>query len=87
MGVKHVGIAPTGKIRWAVSERKAKEIKCERAQVEGGIGTLKSPRYGFNKPDARSTRAMKTYGQRAFLGFNMMKLIREQMNQQLAMAA
>ena len=45
--------------------------------MEGGIGTIKSSRYGFNKPNAKSTAAMARCGQRAILGFNMRKLTRE----------
>jgi IS5 family transposase len=84
MGVKHVGIAPQGKAEWAVSKTMADRIKRERAQVEGCIGTIKSPIYGFNKPNARSVQAMATYGHRAILGFNLRKLIREQLKLQLA---
>jgi hypothetical protein len=76
-GVRHVGIAPTGKTPWSVSVRKAEEIRRERAQVEGTIGVLKSRKYRFNKPDARSTRSMETYGHRSFLGFNLCKTLRE----------
>jgi IS5 family transposase len=77
LGVKNVGIAPKGKAGWAVSSKKEKEIKRERARVEGAIGTLKSSLYGFNKPSARSSSAMVRYGQTAILGFNMRKMIRE----------
>ena len=77
LGVKNVGIAPTGKTPWVVSETLRKSIVRERAQVEGGIGTIKSSRYGFNKPNAKSTAAMAWCGQRAILGFNMRKLTRE----------
>lgn len=88
MGVKHVGIAPTGNTPWAVSATKQKEIVRERAQVESGIGTIKSSRYGFNKPNAKSTAAMDWCGQRAILGFNMRKLTRElQKLQRVAAAA
>jgi hypothetical protein len=45
--------------------------------VEGGIGTIKSSRYGFNRPAARSTDMMGACGQRAVLGFNVTKLVRE----------
>ena len=76
-GKKIVGIAPTGKTPWVVSETLRKSIVRERAQVEGGIGTIKSSRYGFNKPNAKSTAAMAWCGQRAILGFNMRKLTRE----------
>jgi transposase, IS5 family len=77
LGVRDVGIAPTGKAKWSVSENKAERIRRERAQVEGSIGTAKSKKYGFNKPDAKSTPAMETYGHRSFLGMNLMKMVRE----------
>jgi len=74
--VKHVGVAPTGNSAWHVSEAKEKHIKRERAQVEGCIGTIKRDKYGFNKPDAKSTEAMISYGHRGILGFNMNKLVK-----------
>lgn len=77
LGVKHVGIAPKGRADWQVSSKKEKDIKRERARVEGSIGTLKSSLYGFNKPNARSTSAMVRCGQSSILGFNMRKMIRE----------
>ena len=77
LGVKHVGIAPTGKAKWSVGESVAEKIRCERAQVEGVIGNVKSKKYGFNKPNAKSTRSMETCGHRSFLGFNLAKIVRE----------
>jgi hypothetical protein len=77
LGVKHVGIAPTGKAKWSVSEKMAEEIRQERAQVEGVIGNIKSKKYGFNKPNTKSTRAMETSGHRSFLGFNLCKAVRK----------
>ena len=74
--VKHVGVAPTGTAAWDVSETKEKHIRRERAQVEGCIGTIKRDKYGFNKPDAKSTEAMVSYGHSAILGFNMNKLVK-----------
>jgi hypothetical protein len=44
--------------------------------VEGGIGSIKSGRHGFNKPAARSATTMGGAGQRAVLGFNINKLVR-----------
>lgn len=76
LGVKHVGIAPTGKANWEVSEARAEVIRRERAQVEGVIGNLKSKKYGFNKPNVKSTMAMETSGHRSLLGFNMCKALR-----------
>ena len=76
LGVKNVGIAPTGKTKWSVSEKMSEVIRRERAQVEGVIGSIKSKKYGFNKPNVRSTLAMESSGQRSFLGFNMAKALR-----------
>jgi len=73
-GVKHVGIAPRGKKEWPVSQKMAEQIRCERAQVEGSIGTIKSSRYGFTKPRAFSTAALERCGHRAILGFNLRKM-------------
>lgn len=86
LGVKNVGIAPKGKASWLVLEKMQEKIRRERAQVEGCIGTIKSSRYGFNKPNARSTNAMESYGQRAILGFNMKKMMKELTLQQMKAA-
>lgn len=76
-GVKHVGVAPKGRDEWAVSKTMMERIKRERALVEGSIGTLKSKKYGFNKPNARSKEAMARCGHRSIVGFNLMKLVKE----------
>lgn len=76
-GVKEVGLAPRGKAEWTVSAATKKKLVSERAQVEGGIGTLKHAKYGFNRPAARSVRMMGFCGQSAALGFNLNKLVRE----------
>lgn len=75
-GVKEVGLAPLGAAKWAVSEAVRKKLVKERALIEAGIGTIKHPRYGFNKPAARSVDKMGVCGQRALLGFNLGKLVR-----------
>ena len=75
-GVRHVGIAPTGKTPWAVTDKMRRFIVNERAQIEGGIGTAKSYKYGFGRPAARSARMMTACGQRAILGANLTKLAR-----------
>ncbi len=77
LGVKNVGIAPTGKAKWDVSDTMAESIRRERAQVEGLIGNVKSKKYGFNKPNVKRTRAMETCGHRSFLGFNLAKAVRK----------
>lgn len=77
LGVKEVGLAPRGRTHWAVSsERIRKELVRERAMVEGGIGAVKSTRYNFHRPRARSVRMMGASGQLAVLGFNLNKLVR-----------
>jgi hypothetical protein len=76
-GVKQIAVAPRGKARWAVGGRVKDQLVRERAQVEGCIGAMKSPRYGFHRPAARSTEMMGVCGQRAALGFNLNKLVRE----------
>lgn len=76
LGVKHIGLAPRGRAHWRVSGKMKDTLVSERAQVEGGIGTIKCGKYGFNKPAARSAATMGACGQRAVLGFNLNKLIR-----------
>lgn len=76
-GVKHVGVAPTGRARWNLGPRIKKRVLQERCRVEGAIGALKRHRYGFNLPNARSTKMIATCGQRAILGLNLNKLVRD----------
>ena len=76
-GVKDVGLAPLGQAKWVVSEKVKDELVRERALIEAGIGTIKCNKYGFNKPAARSIEKMGVCGQRAVLGFNLNKLVRE----------
>lgn len=75
-GVQEVGLAPRGKANWAVGKKVKEKLVNERAQVEGSIGTVKSTRYGFNRPAARSVEMMGVCGQRAVLGLNLNKLVR-----------
>ena len=86
LGVKNVGIAPTGKAKWDVSKKMSESIRRERAQVEGVIGSVKSKKYGFNKPNVKSTLAMEMSGHRSCLGFNLTKALKKINNQQLQMA-
>jgi len=76
-GVKDVGLAPRGKAKWVVEGKVKEKLVKERAQCEGGIGAVKSRRYGFHRPGARSAGKMATFGQMAVLGFNLNKLVRE----------
>jgi hypothetical protein len=76
LGVRDVGLAPRGKTGWAVSESTREKLVKERALVEAGIGAVKSSRYNFHRPRARSMRMMGACGQLALLGFNLNKLAR-----------
>ncbi len=76
LGVQEVGLAPQGRAGWAVSESSKQKLVRERALVEAGIGAVKSSRYNFHRPRARSVRMMGAYGQMAVLGFNLNKLAR-----------
>ena len=73
-GVKNVGLAPRGQSPWEVGPRTKRRLMNERAKIEGCIGTVKGPKYGFNKPAAKSVEMMGACGQRAVLGFNLYKL-------------
>ena len=76
LGVRDVGLAPQGKADWAVQGKVKEKLIAERALVEGGIGTIKAGKYGFNKPAAKSVDTMAMCGQRAVLGFNLNKMVR-----------
>jgi len=75
LGVREVGLAPRGKATWQVAGKVKDKLVSERAQVEGCIGSVKSRKYGFNKPAAKSAAGMGVCGQRSVLGFNLNKLM------------
>jgi len=77
LGVRQVALAPRGRTQWAVSGRVRERLVKERAEIEAGIGAVKSGRYGFHRPAARSVAMMGACGQRAVLGFNLNKLVRQ----------
>jgi len=74
LGVRHIGLAPRGRAAWEVEGATKRRLVSERVRVEGSIGTLKSRRYGFNRPRARSEAMMGVCGQRAVLGMNLTKM-------------
>ena len=75
LGVKDIGLAPRGRLAWEVEGATKRRLVSERTRVEASIGTVKCPRYGFNRPRARSEEMMKHCGQRALLGFNLNRLV------------
>jgi hypothetical protein len=76
-GVKQVGIQPKGKRPWLVAEAVRDQIRSERGQTEGVIGTLKSNRYNFNKPKERLWQTLEMAGPRSILAFNLNKFMRD----------
>ena len=76
-GVKDVGIQPKGKRPGSVAEAVRDQIRSERGQTEGVIGTLKSNRYKFNKPKERLWQTLEMAGPRSILSFNLNKLMRD----------
>jgi hypothetical protein len=76
-GVKDVGIQPKGQRPWSVAEGVREQIRTERGQTEGVIGTLKSNRYQFNKPKARLWPTLEMAGPRSILSFNLNKFMRD----------
>lgn len=76
-GVKQVGIQPKGKRPWSVAEMVREQIRSERGQTEGVIGTLKSNRYKFNKPKERLWQTLEMAGPRSILSFNLNKFMRD----------
>lgn len=82
LGVRDVGLAPQGQARWLVAGKVKDRLVSERAQVEAGIGAIKCGKYGFSRPAAKSATTMGVAGQRAVLGFNLNKLIREMAERQ-----
>ena len=76
-GIEKIGIQPKGKAKWLVSEEDQKTVISQRGQTEGSIGTLKSKRYGFNKPLERKEDTIQMAGQRSILSFNLNKFMKD----------
>jgi hypothetical protein len=76
-GVKEVGIQPKGQGAWHVAEAVRATVRSERGKTEGIIGTLKTDKYGFNKPKERLWPTLEMAGPRSILSFNLNKLMRD----------
>ncbi len=76
-GVKKVGIQPKGKGKWHVAEEDRQTVKSVRGMTEGSIGTLKTDKYGFNKPKERGWETLQATGQRSFLSLNLNKFMKD----------
>lgn len=76
-GVKAIGIQPKGQGTWCVAEVVRDTVRSERGKTEGIIGTLKTAKYGFNKPKERLWQTLEMAGPRSILSFNLNKLMRD----------
>jgi len=76
-GVKQIGIQPKGTRAWSVAEAVRETVRSERGKTEGIIGTLKTAKYGFNKPRERLWQTLEMAGPRSVLSCNRNKLMRE----------
>jgi hypothetical protein len=76
-GVKECGIQPKGQGAWHVAEAVRETVRSERGRTEGIIGTLKTDKYGFNKPKERLWQTLEMAGPRSVLSFNLNKLMRD----------
>ena len=69
--IPKLGIQPTGQAPWLVAEADRPAVASQRGLMEGSIGTLKSPAYGFNRPRERSLETLLRAGQQSFLALNL----------------
>jgi len=76
-GVNEIGIQPKGKGAWRVAEAVRETVRSERGKTEGIIGTLKTDKYGFNKPKERLWQTLEMAGPRSLLSCNLHKLMRD----------
>ena len=76
-GVKQIGIQPKGHGAWHVAEAVRETVRSERGKTEGIIGTLKTDKYGFNKPKERLWQTLEMAGPRSILSYNLNKLMRD----------
>ena len=76
-GVKEIGIQPKGHGAWHVAEAVRETVRSERGKTEGIIGTLKTDKYGFNKPKERLWQTLEMAGPRSILSCNLNKLMRD----------
>jgi hypothetical protein len=76
-GVKEIGLQPKGQGAWHVAEAVRETVRSERGKTEGIIGTLKTDKYGFNRPTERLWQTLEMAGPRSILSFNLNKLMRD----------
>ena len=76
-GIQQLGIQPKGQRAWYVAEDVRQTVRSERGKTAGIMGTLKTAKYGFNKPKERLWQTLEMAGPRSLLSFNLNKLMRD----------
>jgi hypothetical protein len=76
-GGKQMGLQPKGQRAWQVAEAVRQTVRSERGKTEGIMGTLKTDKYGFNKPTERLWQTREMTGPRSILFFNLNQLMRD----------
>jgi hypothetical protein len=76
-GITQIGIQPKGQRAWHVAEEVRQTVRSERGKTEGIIGTLKTDKYGFNKPKERLWQTLEMAGPRSILSYNLNKFMRD----------
>ena len=77
VGVENNCIFPKGRKKMNVSSEVLAMARRERSLNEASIANLKSKKYNFTKPRARSTQTCDHKGFSAMLGFNLNLLLRD----------
>lgn len=77
VGVENICIFPKGRRKMKVSLETLEMARKERSLNEASIANLKTKKYNFTKPRARSSQACVLKGFSAMLGFNLNNLLRD----------
>jgi hypothetical protein len=77
IGVENICIFPKGRRKMNVTPDVLKMAQRERSLNEASIANLKSKKYNFTKPRARSQHACAHKGFSAMIGFNLNNLLRD----------
>ena len=77
VGVENICIFPKGRKKMKVSPEVLEMARRERSLNEASIANLKSKKYNFTKPRARSPQTCDHKGFSAMLGFNLNLLLRD----------
>ncbi len=77
LGVEDNCIFRKGSEKMSVEDSVFEMARKERALTEASIATLKTPKYNFNKPRARSMESCVLKGHTAILGFNINNLLKD----------